>query len=359
MATIELRGLAHSYLAQPRLRSDWALQQHLNIKFSNGGSYALLGPSGCGKTTMLNIISGLLRPSEGQVLFDGIDVSTLPPEKRNIAQIFQFPVVYDTMTVRQNLVFPLINRALAATEIETQVSRVAELLDLATVLDRRVAALTADLKQKIALGRGLVRTDAKAILFDEPLAVIDPHSKWQLRANFKRLRLRVNFTMIYVTHDQLEALTLAETVLVMHEGRIVQIGTPQELFDMPLHTFVGYFIGSPSMNLLPCQVGKDGVAKFASRRIASASAAAPAGAAEIGVRPEFVRFNDDGMPTTIHGVRHLGRNCVIDLEVAGRHLKMSAPEGIDIPAEPRVCFEPERTYIYVDGELVLPAERPT
>ena len=238
MARIDLRGLAHSYKAAPAEPTDYALRQ-MDMAWEDGGAYALLGPSGCGKTTLLNIISGLIHPSQGRVLFDSRDVTDLAPQQRNIAQVFQFPVIYDTMTVFDNLAFPLRNRKLGEAEVKSRVNEVAEMLELGADLNRRASRLGADAKQKISLGRGLVRQDVAAILFDEPLTVIDPHIKWILRRKLKQIHKRYKLTLIYVTHDQAEALTFADRVVVMYEGRVLQEGTPQELFERPLHRFVG------------------------------------------------------------------------------------------------------------------------
>jgi glycerol transport system ATP-binding protein len=203
---------------------------------------------------LLNVISGLLKPSRGRVLYDGNDVTALPPEKRNIAQVFQFPVLYDTMSVFDNLAFPLRNRGFNNTDTTRRVHEVAEILDLTPDLNKKAAGLSADAKQKISLGRGLVRSDVAAVLFDEPLTVIDPHLKWHLRRKLKEIHEQLKLTMIYVTHDQVEALTFADQVILMYEGEIVQIGTPEELVENPRHKFVGYFIGSPGMNFLPCTI---------------------------------------------------------------------------------------------------------
>jgi len=281
MARISLERLAHAY----RPGGPYAVQP-MDLVWAQGGAYALLGPSGCGKTTLLNIISGLIHPSEGRVRFDDQDVTELPTEARNIAQVFQFPVVYDTMTVRQNFAFPLKNRGVQAPEIARRVAEIAALLDMAEVLDRPARNLTADAKQKISLGRGLVRSDVAAILFDEPLTVIDPHLKWQLRRKLKQIHHELKLTLIYVTHDQVEALTFAEEVVVMTRGRAVQIGSADELFERPQHTFVGHFIGSPGMNFLP----------------AGMVPGAPEGATLLGVRPEYVTItapNTAGAVTAI------------------------------------------------------------
>ena len=252
MARITLDGIAHSYGGKAASEADYALKP-LHHVWEQGMAYALLGPSGCGKTTLLNIISGLVIPSEGRLLFDAVDVTHLPTEQRNIAQVFQFPVIYDTMTVAENLAFPLKNRGVAKAAIERRVAEIAEMLDLTRDLNRRARGLTADAKQKISLGRGLVRADVSAVLFDEPLTVIDPALKWELRSKLKAVHRALDLLMIYVTHDQIEALTFADKVVVMNDGKAVQIGTPAELFERPEHTFVGYFIGSPGMNLLPAR----------------------------------------------------------------------------------------------------------
>ena len=249
MARITLDGIAHAYDA----RSPNALER-LDHVWQQGRAYALLGPSGCGKTTLLNIISGLIAPAAGRVLFDGKDVTHLPTERRNIAQVFQFPVIYDTMTVAQNLAFPLKNRGVERGAIKKRVAEIAALLGLTEDLPRRARGTTSETKQRISLGRGLVRADVAAILFDEPLTVIDPSLKWQLRSKLKAVHRALDLLMIYVTHDQVEALTFADEVVVMKDGRVLQTATPARLFEQPEHTFVGYFIGSPGMNLVAADV---------------------------------------------------------------------------------------------------------
>ncbi len=208
MAKITLDNLAHSYMAQPKDEDDFALKE-LNHDWEDGAAYALLGASGCGKSTLLNIISGLLRPSQGRIVFNGQDVTDAPTAARNIAQVFQFPVVYDTMTVRDNLAFPLRNRGRDESYVAERVQEIARMIGMEDMLNRKARGLTADAKQKISLGRGMVRQDVNALLFDEPLTVIDPHMKWELRTQVKRLHNDFGHTMIYVNHDQTEALTLA------------------------------------------------------------------------------------------------------------------------------------------------------
>jgi glycerol transport system ATP-binding protein len=354
MAKISLEQLRHSYLPDPRGPADYALKE-IDLDWQDGGAYALLGPSGCGKTTLLNIISGLITPSEGRVLFDGKDMTALPPDRRNIAQVFQFPVIYDTMTVRQNLAFPLQNRRLERDYIARRVAEIAQMLELADMLDRRAAGLTPDTKQKISMGRGLVREDVNVIMFDEPLTVIDPHLKWTLRSKLKELHQKIGVTMIYVTHDQTEALTFADQVVVMEEGQVVQIGTPVELFERPNHTFVGHFIGSPGMNIVPCAV-RGGAAFVGDTKIALAE---PPGhiasgvRTEIGVRPEFVSLAAEGVPAVVRKSADQGRYAVVEAMIGEARVNAIS----DIGAAPgqgetvHLAFDPAHTRVYADGWL--------
>jgi glycerol transport system ATP-binding protein len=357
MARIDLVDLAHSYAGNGAAPESFALKP-ISMTWRQGGAYALLGPSGCGKTTLLNLISGIVTPSRGKILFDGADITPLSTQKRNIAQVFQFPVIYDTMTVGQNLAFPLKNRSVARAEIDARVKQIADLLDLTPYLRRKATRLTADAKQKISLGRGLVRSDVAAVLFDEPLTVIDPELKWQLRSKLKALHRELDLTMIYVTHDQTEALTFADTVVVMHDGRVVQSGTPAELFDKPAHTFVGYFIGSPGMNIIAAEVsGRE--ARIDGRTIALTRGyqALPSNAKiEIGVRPEFVDITEpapDLLSANIERIDDLGRVRfarvkVGDVKFAARVPAGFAPSGTQVGLK----FQPSHVHVYADSRLV-------
>src|SRR3954462_7091734 len=357
MARIDLVDLAHSYGGNDAPEESFALKP-VTMTWRQGGAYALLGPSGCGKTTLLNLISGIVTPSSGKILFDGADITPLSTQKRNIAQVFQFPVIYDTMTVGQNLAFPLKNRSVPKADIDARVQKIADLLDLTPYLDRKATRLTADAKQKISLGRGLVRSDVAAILFDEPLTVIDPELKWQLRSKLKALHRDLDLTMIYVTHDQTEALTFADTVVVMHDGRVVQSGTPAELFEKPAHTFVGYFIGSPGMNIVPAEVsGRE--ARIGGHRIALNRSydKLPAGAAiEVGVRPEFVTVAPpapDLLTANIERIDDLGRVQFARVRIGDVKFNARVPAGFSIPdARAGLKFDPSRVHVYADSCLV-------
>jgi glycerol transport system ATP-binding protein len=262
------------------------------------------------------------------------------------------------MTVGQNLAFPLRNRGVPKGEIDKRVAEIAKLLDLTPYLARKATRLTADAKQKISLGRGLVRSDVAAILFDEPLTVIDPELKWQLRSKLKALHRALDLTMIYVTHDQTEALTFADTVVVMHDGRVVQSGTPAELFDKPEHTFVGYFIGSPGMNIVPAEVrGRE--ARIDGHTIAlkrSYDSLPPGAKIEIGVRPEFV----DVAPTApgllsanIERIDDLGRVRFARVRIGDAKFAARVPPGFSIPGNVAgLIFDPSHVHVYADSRLV-------
>ena len=355
MAKITLSNLRHSYLPDPSGADDYALKK-IDLDWEDGGAYALLGPSGCGKSTLLNIISGLLHPSEGRILFDDRDVTDLPPDQRNIAQVFQFPVIYDTMTVRDNLAFPLRNRGVDEARVAARVAEIATMLEVEDMLDTRASHLSPDNKQKISMGRGLVRDDVNVVMFDEPLTVIDPHLKWKLRSKLKELHQRVKATMIYVTHDQTEALTFADQVVVMQEGEIVQIGTPVELFERPQHTFVGHFIGSPGMNILPAMV-ENGQVQFEGHTIAvEGRVTGSGGATEIGVRPEYITLGQDGLAARVTKVSDVGRHAVIDAMVGDTPVKAVVDDAsVEEGAEVHLAFRPEHTRVYRDGWLATEA----
>ena len=365
MARIELIDVAHAYsaLAQrgkagTRAATDWALRP-MTMTWDDGGAYALLGPSGCGKTTLLNIISGLITPTTGRVLLDGRDVTQLAPERRNIAQVFQFPVVYDSMTVFDNLAFPLRNRYWGAADVRKRVHEIAEILELQPDLGRRARGLSADAKQKISLGRGLVRPDVAAVLFDEPLTVIDPHLKWLLRRKLKQIHQQLKLSLIYVTHDQTEALTFADRIVVMTSGEVVQIGSAQELFEAPAHRFVGHFIGTPGMNFLAC-TWRDGAACVGGSHIVTASSGIPHTNAKllIGIRPEFIELHDHASANSVLAriatVRDQGAHTMVQLQVGDASLwaKLRNARSLPKPCDVFAHLPPVRCALYADERRV-------
>ncbi|ATJ83007.1 ABC transporter ATP-binding protein [Halomonas beimenensis] len=357
MAEITLKSLAHTYLSDPKSPEDYAIRE-MNHVWHQGGAYALLGPSGCGKSTLLNIISGLLEPSSGDVLFDGERVNALPPEGRNIAQVFQFPVIYDTMTVYDNLAFPLRNVKTPEARVHERVMEVADVLELTAQLKRKAKNLTADEKQKVSMGRGLVRDDVSAILFDEPLTVIDPQLKWKLRRKLKEIHQRFEITMVYVTHDQLEASTFADKIAVMYEGQVVQFGTPRELFETPNHTFVGYFIGSPGMNFFDVsfrdgRVLADETELSVGPGVRRAIEGARSTNVKLGIRPEFVEVHEapveGGMEAVVEHAQDLGTYSIVYLRLGDTPLKARIEEDQAVPVgRAYLRFPDERLGLYVD-----------
>jgi glycerol transport system ATP-binding protein len=357
VARIDLTDIAHTYEPAPSQSAagtpQWAIKP-MNMSWTDGGAYALLGPSGCGKTTLLNIISGLIVPSRGQVLFDGRDVTNLAPQERNIAQVFQFPVIYDTMTVFDNLAFPLRNRGWKAPDVRRRVHEIAEILELTDDLSRRARGLSADAKQKISLGRGLVRSDVAAVLFDEPLTVIDPHVKWLLRRKLKQIHQQLKLTLVYVTHDQTEALTFADQIVVMNQGEVVQVGTPQELFERPAHRFVGQFIGTPGMNFIVCSW--DGAARIGETILETASTTSPPPDARLvlGIRPEHVELADapgnNRVAARIESIQDLGTHRMVRLTVAGSSIwaKLRGPSVEHHDMNVFAYFPPSRCALYAD-----------
>jgi glycerol transport system ATP-binding protein len=298
-------------------------------------------------------------PSQGFVKFDGVDVTTASPQQRNIAQVFQFPVIYDTMTVAENLAFPLRNRKVPQAQITKRVGEIAEMLDMSGQLNQRASGLAADAKQKISLGRGLVRPDVSAVLFDEPLTVIDPHLKWQLRRKLKQIHHELKLTLIYVTHDQVEALTFAEEVVVMTRGRAVQVGAADALFERPSHTFVGHFIGSPGMNFLPAVLGVGGLSVLGHTLGLPLGRSVPEGALKLGIRPEYLAPTQAGdagaLPFKAMMVQDIGTHFMLTAAIGEHKVKARLKPEAAVPQVGEVVWlqvVSAHTCFYVNEHLV-------
>ncbi|RZU54162.1 carbohydrate ABC transporter ATP-binding protein (CUT1 family) [Krasilnikovia cinnamomea] len=352
MVDIHLEGVGHSYDGG----RSWALRP-MTRTWRSARAYALLGPSGCGKTTLLNIMSGLLRPTVGRIYFGDREVTTMPTAARNIAQVFQFPVLYEGMSVYDNLAFPLRNRRYPKAEVDRRVRTVARLLGLDDQLHRRSRRLDAGRQQIVSLGRGLVRSDVAAVLLDEPLTVVDPALKWTLRSKLKEIHRDTGHTLVYVTHDQTEALTFADEVVVLKDGAVVQSGEPTELFLSPAHEFVGHFIGSPGMNMIPAEV-TGGVVRVGDTTVGRAVGVdgdLPAGPARIGVRPEFVRIPAapaaPGLPARVTGVDRMGAYHLVRADVDGHPLVAKVDTGSwYAPGSLEYFhFAPDRAFLFRDA----------
>ena len=355
MAKIDLSNISHSY--NPNDPNPVYALNPFSMTWENGNRYAILGPSGCGKTTMLNIVSGLVRPSAGRILFDDKDVTDLKTEDRNIAQVFQFPVIYNTMTVYENLAFPLKCRDFSKSKTDERVNSVAETLNLKSFLNSSARKLTADQKQLISLGRGLVREDVAAVLMDEPLTVIDPDLKFKLRRKLKEINEEFKTTLVYVTHDQNEAMTFADNIIVMSEGEVVQAGTPKELFERPNTTFVGYFIGSPAMNLFETKASSDDSVKINDTLIKTNTNLKKLKDKRIklGIRSEFIKIADNQtenlLSVEVEKVEDLGNYKLLTAKMGKLTIKSkinretevaSSNVKLHIPAEKCCVYENEK-----------------
>ena len=298
MAAITLAAVAKTY------PGGHAAIRRLDLRIHNGEFLVLVGPSGCGKSTLLRLIAGLEMPTEGRIAMDDGDVTALPPQARDVAMVFQSYALYPHMRVRDNLAYGLKARRTDPAVIAQRVADAAAALGIETLLDRRPAELSGGQRQRVALGRAIVR-QPKAFLLDEPLSNLDPALRAQARAELRRLHSTLRATVVYVTHDQEEAMTLGGRVAVMRDGAIEQVAPPLDLYARPVNTFVARFIGAPAMNLVPATlVGIE----------------APSGSLA-GIRPHDLRLETDGrLHATVDLVEPRGHDCLL-------HLRLDSPGG--------------------------------
>ncbi|MCK8081478.1 sn-glycerol-3-phosphate ABC transporter ATP-binding protein UgpC [Vibrio sp. 1CM24A] len=251
MATLDLKQIRKTYR-----NADNETLKGIDISIDSGEFLILVGPSGCGKSTLMNTIAGLENISSGEIVIDGVDVAQVEPKDRDIAMVFQSYALYPNMTVRGNIAFGLKIRKMPQDEIDAEVNRVAEMLQIEQLLDRKPSQLSGGQRQRVAMGRALARRP-KLYLFDEPLSNLDAKLRVEMRHQIKRLHQKLNTTIVYVTHDQIEAMTLADRIAVMKDGELQQLGTPQEIYTKPNNMFVAGFMGSPSMNFIKTMVDLD------------------------------------------------------------------------------------------------------
>ncbi|MEJ6396192.1 sn-glycerol-3-phosphate ABC transporter ATP-binding protein UgpC [Gymnodinialimonas sp. 2305UL16-5] len=282
--TLSAQSLKKSYGAVDVLHD-------INVDMAEGEFLVLVGPSGCGKSTLLNCIAGLEEITGGTLRIAGIDVTQAPPRDRDIAMVFQSYALYPTMSVGENIGFGMKIRKVPKPDMEAKIRSVAELLQIDHLLDRKPSQLSGGQRQRVAMGRALVR-DPKLFLFDEPLSNLDAKLRVEMRAEIKRLHMRTGASIVYVTHDQVEAMTLASRIVVLKDGHIQQIGTPGEIYDTPANTFVADFMGSPPMNLVPA-LFEGGHVKVGDSRITTAHSHLPRNV-YLGVRPEHFHAAPEG-----------------------------------------------------------------
>jgi ABC-type sugar transport system ATPase subunit len=292
---------------------------------------ALLGPSGCGKTTALRMLAGLDQPTEGRVFLGDRDVTRVPPRGRDIAMVFQSYALYPHLRVADNIAYPLRIRKVPRDRQRVEVERVAEPLGLIPLLDRKPRQLSGGERQRVALARAIVRNPS-AFLMDEPLSNLDAQLRVQMRTEIKRLQKELGVTTLYVTHDQVEAMTMADRVAIMRSGRLQQLATPAELYGRPANTFVARFVGSPPMNILSGTIA-DGLFRCEDTAF-TVGPGAPAGDVQLGFRPEGASIvaptEPDAIPLRVYTVEPLGNESIVSFSIAGQVILVRAPADVHI-----------------------------
>src|SRR5580692_344803 len=326
MAQIRVENLRKSF-------DQFTAVEDSNFTIENGSFFALLGPSGCGKTTTLRMIAGLELPTSGRILLDGEDVTVRRAAARDIAFVFQLFALYPHMNVAQNIGFPLKCQGMGRGDIRERVLETARLLRIEQLLTSKTSKLSGGDRQRVALGRAMVRRP-KAFLMDEPLGALDAEFRHLMCGELRELHDRISATTIYVTHDQHEAMSMADRIVVMNAGRIEQIGSPQEIYDRPASMFVADFIGSPPMNFLHCDAGLDSDARTV--KLKDVSVSVPeinerrgGGAVVLGVRPEHIRFADAGpVRGRIFGAEYLGTTQIVTVDTEQGQIKARLPSSL-------------------------------
>jgi len=344
MARIQLHNICKRFGSVEVLRD-------INLEFNDGEFIVLVGPSGCGKSTLLRIIAGLEPISAGELLIDGKRMNELPPRSRDIAMVFQSYALYPHMDVSRNLGFSLEIRRAQAAEKNTRVGKAARILGLDTLLDRLPKALSGGQRQRVAMGRAIVR-DPKAFLFDEPLSNLDASLRVEMRLEIAKLHQRLGSTMVYVTHDQVEALTLADRIVVLHDGEIQQIGTPLDLYEHPENLFVAQFIGSPTMNILTVKPNQNSLVLDNGALVTIASTANLSQVSAFGVRPEhivLVRPGEGELTGRVEVVERLGSDSFVYVEVSkiGRLLvRCIGNTGLTVDETVGLRFDPSNSHLF-------------
>ncbi len=339
--------------------------QTLDLDIYEGEFLVLLGSSGCGKSTLLNCIAGLLDITGGQIWIEGRNVTWAEPSERGIGMVFQSYALYPQMTVEGNLTFSLKNMRMGKDEIAERVARAAGILQIEPLLDRKPAALSGGQRQRVAIGRALVR-DADVFLFDEPLSNLDAKLRADLRVEIKKLHEKLGNTMIYVTHDQIEAMTLADRIAIMKDGKIMQLASPHEIYNRPLNLYVADFIGSPSMNFLHGELKGEafetGGLSIPMDGYDFAAGSRHEGKAIIGLRPEHVATGDalasaaTTTKVTVELVEPMGSDTLIYATLAGEtiHVRMDGQVEVAVGDEVEIGFQPDRASLFdPDTELRL------
>jgi len=343
MASVEISNVKKSY-------GSVAVMHGVDVPIADGEFVVLVGPSGCGKSTLLRMIAGLETVTSGDIAIDGRRVNDLEPKDRDIAMVFQNYALYPQMTVAQNMGFSLELAGRNKAEIKAEVGKAAEILSLTPLLERKPAQLSGGQRQRVAMGRAIVR-HPKVFLFDEPLSNLDAKLRVKMRAEIKALHQRLKSTIVYVTHDQIEAMTMADKIVVMNAGRVEQIGTPLELYDRPANLFVATFMGSPAMNILPARAIDGGILVAGIATVAGRAAIAPGADISYGIRPDDIAIGGDGaVPAEVLVVEPTGSETHVTARLAGHELTIVSKDRLDIQPgrQLMVGLATERAHIF-DG----------
>ncbi|MBT4641194.1 MAG: ABC transporter ATP-binding protein [Deltaproteobacteria bacterium] len=325
---------------------DFVALNYIDLDIQPVEFFALLGPSGSGKTTTLRMIAGLDSPDAGSIEVDGVDVTFAPPGERDIAMVFQNYALYPHMTVGENIGFPLKMEKIADAELKSRVVDAAKKVDIDHLLDRRPGELSGGQQQRCALARAIVR-QPKLFLLDEPLSNLDAQLRLQTRVELKKLQLSLNVTTIYVTHDQEEAMTLADRLAVFFDGEIKQIGTPAEVFNKPRTTQVAAFIGSPPMNLLPAKLQGDQLT-IEGKTIQLPQALSSNGEVTVGIRPSHINIDADGFPAQLYLSENLGEGFLLNLYLGENLVKMRVTDmqGIKDGETVKISFDTDALHLF-------------
>jgi len=354
MGSVELRGIRKAYGPVEVLHG-------IDLDVEEGEFTVLVGPSGCGKSTLLRSIAGLETISDGEISLAGKVINHLPPKRRDIAMVFQNYALYPHMTVAKNMGFSLRLSKESKPEIDRKVREAAEILGLGDLLERYPKQLSGGQRQRVAMGRAIVR-DPELFLFDEPLSNLDAKLRVQMRSEIKELHQRLKTTTIYVTHDQIEAMTMADKIVVMRGGYVEQIGSPRDLYDRPVNMFVAGFIGSPAMNFVPASVRNGRVMMASGAPIGHVDGTKPADKAIAGIRPEDLRLSDSGLEANVSLIEPTGSETQVTLRTVDGNLILTTRDRLDLDIGQAVhvtaasgkihLFDPENeTALTRSGEL--------
>ncbi|SEW29409.1 carbohydrate ABC transporter ATP-binding protein, CUT1 family [Cognatiyoonia koreensis] len=344
LSALETRNLKKSYGAVDVLHD-------INLDMAEGEFLVLVGPSGCGKSTLLNCIAGLEEITAGSLMIGGRDVTQEPPKDRDIAMVFQSYALYPTMSVGENIGFGMRIRKVPKAQMDAKIKEVATLLQIDHLLDRQPAQLSGGQRQRVAMGRALVR-DPKLFLFDEPLSNLDAKLRVEMRAEIKRLHKSTGASIVYVTHDQIEAMTLASRIVVLKDGYVQQVGTPEEIYDRPANTFVADFMGSPPMNLLPAKVVPEGLLiDDHLLTMPQWDATGLPAKLTLGIRPEQMSIGGSDLRITPTMIENTGAESYVSFMLAGAQLTARVPGRMDEDSVTEVGFDVAREKLCLfDGE---------